>query len=251
VIAIATGRRTLLRSVGAIAFASISLAALVGCAAEQSPAASPSTSPPVAPTTHVSLEQRMIDAIDAGDVEAARAVLDAGLSPDAPIGGTAADPQLPLHRAAGADQTEIVTTLLDAGATVDATSGGLSPLMLAASSAGADTVQALLDGGADPTLPNYKFYSATAWHYAGREGNIPALQVFLGAGVDINLMDTTKTTALIYAAFFGQAEAVEFLLANGADPNIRDQWNSTARGWADFNGFPEIAGMIKDAGGVL
>jgi ankyrin repeat protein len=247
--AIATGRRAH-PIIGIIAFASFTLAALVGCAAEQSPAASPSASPPVAPT-EVSLEQQMIDAIDAGDVEAAQAVLEAGLSPDAPLGGTAADPRLPLHRAAQADQTEIVTMLLDAGATVDATSGGLSPLMLAASSAGADTVQALLDGGADLTLPNYKFYSATAWHYAGREGNIPALQTFLDAGVDINLEDTTRTTAVIYAAFFGQADAVQFLIDHGCDLNIRDQWNSTARGWADFQGFPEIAEMIADAGGEL
>jgi ankyrin repeat protein len=247
---IAMGRRAHATTIGVLS--ALALTALVGCAAEQSPATGASPSPSVStPAVALSPEQQMIDAIDAGDADAAQAVLDAGLSPDAPLGGPAIDPQLPLHRAAGADHTEIVTVLIDAGATVDATSGGLTPLMLAASSAGADTVQALLDGGADASIPNHKFYSATAWHYAGREGNIPALQTFLDAGVDINLMDTTKTTALIYAAFFGRADAVQFLLDNGADPNLRDVWNSTARGWADFQGFPEVADIIGAAGGEL
>ncbi|MCJ7826643.1 MAG: ankyrin repeat domain-containing protein, partial [Demequinaceae bacterium] len=103
----------------------------------------------------------------------------------------------------------------------------------------------------DVSLPNPKYYTATAWHYAAREGNIPALQVFLDAGVDIDLEATTHMTALIYAAFFGRAEAVQFLIDEGADLNVRDELNSTARGWAAYQGFPEIAAIIEAAGGEI
>ena len=237
---------------GIIAFASIALVALAGCGDVQSSAASPSSAPASdAPSVSLSLEQRMIDAIETGDVAAAQAVLEEGLSPDAPLGGTAADPFMPLHRAAGADQAGIVSLLIEAGATVDATTGGLTPLMLASSSGSVDTIQALLDGGADPTLPNFKYYGLSAWHYAARDGNIPALQTFLDWGVDVDYQDTTYGTAVSWAAGSGQAEAVEFLIAAGADLNLRDTTTTTPLGWAIAGGFTEVAEMLEAAGGVL
>lgn len=229
----------------------LSLTALVGCASQHptSPGASPDLSPTSTMPRSSDLEVHMIDAIDAGDPGAVQAILDQGLSPDAPIGGPAADPVLPLHRAAANDQAEIVAVLIDAGATVDATTSGSTPLMLAASSAGPDTIEALLAGGADISRPNPSFYSATAWHLAAKDGNVEALQIFLDAGVDIDLVDTTDTTALIYASFYGETEAVRFLVDHGADPNIRDNWNTTALGWATYNGHTEAAAILEAAGG--
>jgi len=225
----------------------LSLTALAGCASQQS-----SNSEAGVPTSSANLEQQMMDAIDAGDPNAVQAILDQGLSPDAPIGGLADDPQLPLHLAAKVDQADVIVVLIDADATVDATSGGLTPLMLAASSAGAETVEALVQGGADMDIINPNWDGSTALHYAAREGNVEALGALLDAGFgNIDLQNTQKRTALMYAAIEGKAEAVEILVERGAELNIRDQFNTTARGWADYWGHTEIAEYLEAAGGVI
>jgi ankyrin repeat protein len=237
-------------TIGIIAFTSLALAALVGCAAEQSPGtdASPTSSIPAA---SLSLEQRMIDAIEAGDVEAVRAVLDAGLSPDAPMGGPAADPQTSLHRAAVADQPAIVTALIEAGATVDVASGGLTPLMLAASYAGPETIQALLDGGADPYVPNPRNYRMLAIHYSARDGNLAALTTFLEQGMDIEIVDDWHFTPLIHACIGADEEVVRFLIAEGANINARDRDGSTPLTWATIYQNEEIIEIITSAGGTV
>ncbi len=224
-----------------------SLAALASLTLFGCSAANPS---PSATTSPLTLEEQMVQAIDAGDVTAVDAVLAAGLSSDANLGiGT--EPVTPLHRAAAQDQADIVTLLIARGATIDAASGGITPLMMAAGSgAGEATIAALLAGGADPLLQNARSYGMNALHYAARAGNVVALGVMLDTGVDINIEDPTKTTALIYAAYYGRTEAVTFLIAQGADVNVRDQWNTTARGWAIQQGFPEVAALVEAAGGV-
>jgi ankyrin repeat protein len=61
----------------------------------------------------------------------------------------------PLHYAASAAKTQVITILLDHSAYIDAESpNGSTPLMMAAMYGNADCVKQLLEAGADPTIRN-------------------------------------------------------------------------------------------------
>jgi ankyrin repeat protein len=122
--------------------------------------------------------------------------------------------------------------------------------MVAASFASADVVAALLDGGADPNAGNPQNLMAEPLNYAANWNNVPALELLLDAGADIDAVDLGNSTALLYAAQSGNLEAVECLLSHGADPSIRDtDHDSTPRDWAAFHGDQEIVDAIDAAVG--
>lgn len=226
------------------ATAAILALALVGCArADTAPAPSE-----VAVDASVGLDIQAADAIVAGDLTLVQALLEAGLDPEVDLGGGVT----PLHKAAASDQAAIAATLLHAGADPDAQAdSGQTPLMLAASvDAGAETVVALLDGGADPLVHNPTLEGMTALHYAAWRGSVHALAALLDAGVDIDLVDGRETTAIMYTTFLGQPEAAALLISRGCDLNHRDNDGKTALFWARYHDFPAIAQAIEDAGGV-
>jgi ankyrin repeat protein len=229
----------------------VGLALLAGCAEAASDDVTQTgaelASAAVAFDPSVALDIQLNDAIATGDTALAIAVIAEGIDPDAelPVGLP------PIHYAAQMNQSEIVSLLIEAGAAIEeADSQGRTPLMIAASFSEGATVQALLDAGADIDAGNPMLVNRTAWQYAGQYGNVPALEVLFEAGVPINAVDDSNSSALHTASYGGNLEAVEFLLAHGIDPNLRDLANTTARGWAEYHGDNEIAEAITAAGGV-
>ena len=86
-----------------------------------------------------------------GDVESARALLDAGADPDALAANETG--LRPINSAAAASSTRIVSLLLERGADVHAAQhGGYTPLHSAAAHGDGELVEVLLGAGADPTL---------------------------------------------------------------------------------------------------
>jgi ankyrin repeat protein len=146
-----------------------------------------------------------------------------------------------------ADQPEVIALLVSAGADPDTRMESITSLMLAAQSASAETVTALLDGGADPSLQNPQHWGQSAIHYAAENGNIAALEVLVDRGSPVDLRDLTQTTPLMYAAQTGDAEAVRWLLDHGADPALVDDNPSTARDWAASLGLTEIVDILDAA----
>ncbi|MCJ7827065.1 MAG: hypothetical protein MUP36_02345, partial [Demequinaceae bacterium] len=69
-----------------LALSSLAVVAACGVEATSTTTPIPEVSPSASPTG--SLESQIVQAIDLGDVDAVERILDAGLSPDAPIGGT-------------------------------------------------------------------------------------------------------------------------------------------------------------------
>ena len=107
-------------------------------------------------------------------------------------------PQLALKK-----HTEILRLLLSAGA--DASALYNTPLM--------DTP--LMDPHDRPD-----FIRVNLLHEAARLGAIPAIEVLIDHGAEIDLLSPSYGTALMAALLRGRENTVEILLARGANPNI-------------------------------
>ena len=132
------------------------------------------------------------------------------------------DPQEVLDEAlvwaAKSGRTEVLVTLIEHGAGVDADPYRGTALTWAAVNGHVDTVRRLVELGADPN----------------RRGTFGGPDH--GEGV----------TALQPAAQGGRAEAVDALLALGADPTIRDSLHGgDAAGWASFGGHDALAERLR------
>ena len=113
---------------------------------------------------------------------------------------------------------EIIRTLIDAGADVNANLGsGPTPLHYAAKSGSMAVVRFLLRSGA--VVDASDGGQLTPFYYAV-DGNRPAIAATLfRAGADPRVKGKNGKTALHRAAGNGSLKLVSFLLRNGADPN--------------------------------
>jgi ankyrin repeat protein len=115
--------------------------------------------------------------------------------------------------------TGIVTSLLERGAPVNHASkrDGLTPLMLAADSGYAQTVEALLAGSADVNARDHK--GSTALIKAASQGHVAVAEMLLGKCADLGVENGFQWNALRLAAAKGQLEMVRLLLRHGAAVN--------------------------------
>ncbi|MCY4599514.1 MAG: ankyrin repeat domain-containing protein [Acidobacteria bacterium] len=166
----------------------------------------------------------LIEAVKAGDREAASRLLNAGEDPNAglPDGTTA------LHWAAYRDDIDAVELLVAAGAAVGAANRyGATPLSLAADAGYGAVVERLLAAGADANtaLPG----GETTLMTAARTGNLQSVAALVAAGADVNAAEETRgQTALMWAAGEGHAGVIRVLLEAGADLHARSHGPESA-----------------------
>jgi uncharacterized protein len=195
------------------------------------------------------------EAVAAGDIELAQALLDAGADPDEPRfqGFT------PLMRAANRDDTAMVEVLLGAGADLEATDlGGLTALHIAAEADSAAALAALLEAGADPNAPSAN--GMNTLHHAAAAGSTRVMQRIADTGADLDARSDGTTgghgypvdvgsTALGIAARAGYLEAVAELLDLGAEVDAPSDLGYTPLLMAVVSGQPpELVTMLLDAG---
>jgi ankyrin repeat protein len=134
-----------------------------------------------------------------GDVESARALLDAGADPnDAQPDGVSA-----LVLAAHSGNGTVASLLLERGADPNAIGGGYTALHAAILRSDAPLVKALLARGADP---NVRMIKGTPMRRDTTDWNLPA--TLIGA------------TPYLLAAKFLEPEILPVLVAGGADPHL-------------------------------
>ena len=69
----------------------------------------------------------------------------------------------------------------------------------------------------------------------------------LDVGLDVNVTNDLKQTALHWAAFNGDETVVDWLLERGADPTLKElQFNGTSAGWADAGEHPDLAKRLAN-----
>ena len=170
------------------------------------------------------------EAVDAGLLDAIRAVDEAGVRAALDRGADAAaaepDGTTPLHWAVHADDAGIVELLLAAGADGAATNRyGVAPIALACVNGNAGIVRLLLDAGVDPNTTLAE--GETALMTAARTGALEVVELLLDRGADVNASEAWRgQTALMWAAAEGHAHVIPAMLSHGAEVSARSD-----RGW--------------------
>jgi uncharacterized protein len=157
-------------------------------------------------------------AIERGDLNGIKALVEGGQSPDTFI-VYGENKQTPLLKAAWDGQTDIVKYLISKGANVNFRTSdfGQTPLSQAVTRGFDDTVEALLKGGADPKTKDRNGY--TPFALAAMGGKFDIAQVLLDKGADVNGTDAYGNTWLLACATTGNPEAIRWLVSKGADVN--------------------------------
>lgn len=81
-----------------------------------------------------------------------------------------------------------------------------------------------------------------------RQGDTPALDVYLAAGIPANLTNHKGDTLLMLAAYHGHAATVRALLARGADPDVLNDRGQSPLAGAVFKGYDEVVEVLVAQG---
>ena len=149
-----------------------------------------------------------------------------------------------LH-AATTDDTEGLSSMLDAGVPVDiADDTGLTPLMASSHAGKSQALRFLLDSGAQIDASDASGY--TALMFACNSGQVECAELLIEGGADINHRDKDSSTPIMFAAQHANNELVRILLAQGADPEFKGKHGLSAIGFAQQNGHSETEKILKD-----
>ena len=150
----------------------------------------------------------------------------------------------PMHVAAFAGQTDILSLLIQHGADVNGRGRtGDTPLFLASMNAKLDAGKLLLDHGADIDARNE--FDNTALIYAVVWGNIEFAQMLLERGAAVNARCYKDMSPLHWAANERRIEVVRLLLEHGADVNALDKFGDTPSQFVSRNQHPEIVELLS------
>jgi uncharacterized protein len=208
--------------------------------------------------------------IDAGDVDAVRALLDEqpwlaaerddeGVSPllraryrmdkgMVEAVRTHVDRLNVFEAATFGDLDRLTELLAEAPDLVDAMSGdGFTPLHLAAFFGQADAVRLLLARGATVDRNGTGWMTGTPLHAAASGSHAGVVRMLLDAGADPNNRQRHGYTPLHSAAANGDLESIELLLEAGADPSSTNDDGETALVLAEREGDLVIVERLRDA----
>jgi ankyrin repeat protein len=159
----------------------------------------------------------LIQAVKRGDHAAVRALV----KNRAVVNQAEADGTTALHWAVQADDIELVTMLVGAGADVRASNRyGIRPLTLAATNGSEAAIALLLKAGADPNAATDA--GEPVLMTAARTGRAGAVKRLIDAGADVNARERwLGETALMWAAAENHADVVRLLVAAGAAIDAR------------------------------
>jgi ankyrin repeat protein len=162
-------------------------------------------------------EVPVADAAQRGDVEAVRSLLRQGADVNAAQG----DGMTALHWAAQNGNVALIDMLVYAGAHLEATTrlGDYRPLHLASRAGQSEAISSLLEAGAE--VDAAASTGVTSLHYAAAAGRADAVEALLahGASVDRPAGDD-ELTPLMWAAAANRVASVRTLLKAGADVSL-------------------------------
>jgi ankyrin repeat protein len=196
----------------------------------------------VIPESQLSPGARFAVAIEDGDIDKVRGLLDAGYSADTPI-EYGENSETPLMKAARSGTEDIARLLIARGADVNAKDGDSSTALEAAIRNGHEALAALLlEAKADPNVVNK--YQQSALTNAVAAGNVALTERLLKAKAKPELPGLVLTP-MMFAAFAGNGDLIRLLVRYGADVNFADkQTGQSALSSAIVAGKPEIVRLL-------
>lgn len=129
--------------------------------------------------------------------------------------------------------TDQILFLLKLGANVNVLDCKWTPLLKAAFNGHAETVTALLDGGADIHAKN--MFGEDVLMAAAMKGYTDIVNVLLVRGSNVAQVNDSGMTALMYASEHGSIETVIALLDGGANIEMKDKKGRTMMDHAAAN----------------
>jgi len=189
----------------------------------------------------------LLDAVDAGDIDAVRQMIRNGAN----VRGLNEHGAPPLQYAVARGHLDVAKLLVDHGADVNfLIEGGGTPLMGAASCLVPRSIEFLLSKGADPNKKGDGGRFPLACPYHGNlvtvDRQIECIRLLVAGGARVNERTDTGFTPLMKAAWFGNTQAAAELLRLGADPELRDSDGKTAAIIAFERGHDELAKLLKN-----
>ncbi len=178
--------------------------------------------------------------MEMGDIEQARAWLDAGLPPEfmgSRIGNG-------LMIGAWEGNIDMMRLFISRGADINRMNGnGETAIVLAAWRGQLEAVRWLLERGARLNAPPRHW---SALHYAVFAGHREAVDYLLAQGADINARSTNGSSVLMMAIYEGREDLARLLVEKGADRSFRNDWGDGALEWAMRHNQLNIARMITN-----
>ena len=146
--------------------------------------------------------------------------------------------EIPIHHAAREGCEDVMTTLLDQGAILDAKDNlGDTPLLLAAQNGHSELVYQLITRGADVNHRNHE--GNDTWNYAIDSKDNDILKTLLTACLDKEI-NMTNRQPLCIAASIGRNDKIKFLLENNQNPLVSDGEGNTVIHHAAVNDKYEV-----------
>ncbi len=152
----------------------------------------------------------------------------------------------PIHEAAQDGDLDTLQRLLDEGADVNAPDVAGTPLHWGLFSRNPDVLRLLLDRGADPNLEGSL---GTPLKSATLQGDVQVVRWLLDAGADPNR--GRRGLALHVAARYGRLDLVALLLERGADIEARSPEGHTALHEASHQGQIEAVRLLLEHGAKI
>ena len=165
------------------------------------------------------VDNPLLDAARRGEVEVVRSLLDGGADVNAARG----DGLTALHAAAERGHLDVAKLLISAGAELDAGTriGRYTPLHLAGRSGHGRVVGALVEAGADVNATTSNTGVTPVHLAAAAVGGETSVATLLDHGADVNAREASSgQTPLMFAAAYDRSAAVRMLLSRGADAAI-------------------------------
>lgn len=167
------------------------------------------------------LDQEIITAAEAGNLEGVATALEAGANPNAMGPNSGA-----LHCAAFNGHEAVVALLLEKGAKLDVKDRqSYYPIHLSVSRGHLAITKKLLAAGA--TLEVLTAQHGTPLHIAAASNHPDMLPVLIKAGANLEAKDVNELTPLAAAASLGNVAVARLLIEAGADVNTKDAGEDT------------------------